>query len=246
MWKCYKFYSKKVLKVTDETLWCCTFRDCRARLYTTGMEKRFSREEGEHNHASVDKAVINRQIISNSVKRKAIEDVSLRPSKLIQLEIDSKKESLAKMTKRDKQYIRGIIWRARLQQQKLPSTKNQFVEDRSETNVLLGDAKLNENVLPENQVSAESKSRKNLQLQNVYVSTNYQHKDKMSFEGHTIMPSISTYSQHLESQTVDMERRDNDYLVIDDRTTIPSITRDAQDFESEDVEYFAERKRHSC
>lgn len=66
--------------------WKCCNRRCIARIYTSVQNKSEVIEIKEtHNHEP--ERNLSRQIISNAVKRKACEDISERPGKLINLEI---------------------------------------------------------------------------------------------------------------------------------------------------------------
>ena len=71
----YKYYKYRELKSSGETCWCCTIKKCCAKIYTIGQELTFSKKSGDHHHDSVSTSKLNRQKISNSVKRKALEIV---------------------------------------------------------------------------------------------------------------------------------------------------------------------------
>jgi hypothetical protein len=77
----YFYRQKKVLK-TGECFWCCTNKSCKAKIYTLGRENVISRSDLNHNHQSDDQKLA-RKIISNGVKRKAVDDIAERPSKII-------------------------------------------------------------------------------------------------------------------------------------------------------------------
>ncbi|XP_060846366.1 zinc finger MYM-type protein 1-like [Rhopalosiphum padi] len=64
-----------------------------------------------HNHNKNDEKVLNRQILSNSLKRKAIEDISCKPSKLIRSEL--KKGDISILTTNDLSLIRHNVHPAR-------------------------------------------------------------------------------------------------------------------------------------
>jgi hypothetical protein len=64
-----------------------------------------------HNHNKNDEKVMNRQILSNSLKRKAIEDISCKPSKLFRSEL--KKGDISNLTTNDLSLIRHNVHRAR-------------------------------------------------------------------------------------------------------------------------------------
>lgn len=76
-----KFTKDKVLK-SGETYWRCAIRSCKAKVFTMGIEDLISRSDLQHDHPK-DTKKLNRQIISNSVKRKATEEATERPSKII-------------------------------------------------------------------------------------------------------------------------------------------------------------------
>lgn len=76
-----KFTKDKVLK-SGETYWRCAIRSCKAKLFTMDVEDLITRSDLQHNH-SQDIKKLNRQSISNAVKRKATEDAAERPSIII-------------------------------------------------------------------------------------------------------------------------------------------------------------------
>lgn len=117
----YKFRKFRVLKSSEETVWRCTKKNCVAKVYTLNSEV-FSRKEGTHNH-DYNQELLNRQKVSNSVKRKAQEDISVKPAKLIRKELHLQHEALGSISVTDVRYIRNNMNRARLQLvPKLPKT----------------------------------------------------------------------------------------------------------------------------
>ncbi|CAH1158483.1 unnamed protein product [Phyllotreta striolata] len=106
VYKNYKYYVGRVLKRTGENSWRCFKKRCKAQIYTLGgrEEPIFSRTSGTHNHDSDSEAVLNRQKISNTVKRKATDDTSDRPSKIINREVSE--NVLRSITVKDIKYIR--------------------------------------------------------------------------------------------------------------------------------------------
>ncbi|KAI5728311.1 uncharacterized protein LOC108252034 isoform X2 [Diaphorina citri] len=66
----------------------------------------------DHNHENVDEKVLNRQKMSNSLKRKAMTDISSRPAKLICTEL--KKDDMETLDSNDLVLIRHNMHRARL------------------------------------------------------------------------------------------------------------------------------------
>jgi len=65
----------------------CIQKTCKAKLYTIGVDNKFSRESGTHEHENIDTNIIVRQTISNGIKRKGLDNIT---SKLIKLEIATK------------------------------------------------------------------------------------------------------------------------------------------------------------
>lgn len=64
-----------------------------------------------HNHEGYDGSVLLRQKVSNSLKRKAVDAINVRPSKLL----DAAKDDfdVKDMTKTDIEYVRRVVHRAR-------------------------------------------------------------------------------------------------------------------------------------
>ncbi|CAG9769568.1 unnamed protein product [Ceutorhynchus assimilis] len=110
----YKFRKYRVLKTTQEEVWCCTRKNCNAKMYI--LNSFFSRKSLKHNHQMEETSLI-RQKISNSLKRKAEEICSERPLKLIRRELKAQSSSIIDViSMKDIQYIRNNLYRARLQQ----------------------------------------------------------------------------------------------------------------------------------
>jgi hypothetical protein len=92
-------------------------------LYT--LNEVYSRKAGVHNH-SIDENVLLRQKISNSVKRKAKEDISERLSKPIHREMSANKNCLDVLTNKDVHLISQTINYTRLQSvPKLPKSSRE-------------------------------------------------------------------------------------------------------------------------
>jgi hypothetical protein len=81
-----KFRTGRTLS-SGKTYWRCSNKHCKANFYITSRND-IIESNLNHNH---DPSDIYRQKISNSVKRKAEEDISVRPTKLIHREIKGKK-----------------------------------------------------------------------------------------------------------------------------------------------------------
>jgi len=80
----YKFRFHKTLK-NDVQRWPCSVQSCKCFLKLSPLNKIVD-SNTNHNHNKNDENVLNRQILSNSLNRKAIEDISCKPSKLIRSE----------------------------------------------------------------------------------------------------------------------------------------------------------------
>lgn len=107
----YKFRKYRDVKSTEEVVWRCTKKNCMATIYT--LNAVFSKKCGEHNHEA-NEALLSRQKINNVVKRKAQEDISTKPSKLIRSEMRAETHSLETLSVTDIKCIRNNINHARL------------------------------------------------------------------------------------------------------------------------------------
>lgn len=78
----FKFYEVGALS-SGEQKWRCVTRKCNSKIYIfgSGCDRIISREDINHNHPQ-DLQKLQRQRLSNSAKRKAVEDISDRPSKV--------------------------------------------------------------------------------------------------------------------------------------------------------------------
>lgn len=125
----FKFRKYREIKSSGELCWCCTLKSCRAKLYTIGPDYTFSRKIGEHNHNPTSNKILNRQQISNQVKRKAESELTERPRKLIHDEISTQKFTLETLAIDDIKRISKNINRARLQLcPRLPSCTSEVHE----------------------------------------------------------------------------------------------------------------------
>lgn len=107
----FTFSKDRVLK-SGETSWRCSRKrlNCKAKIYTLGPENLITRKDDVHNHEA-DEQKLNRMIVSNTCKRKAQEDVSERPSKIICKALTSDMPS--SLTTTDVSYIRKNIYNCR-------------------------------------------------------------------------------------------------------------------------------------
>lgn len=117
----HKFREKKILK-SGETFWTCTVSSCNAKVFTIGPEKLISRKETVHNHEK-DVKKLNRQIVSVASKRKATENITERPSKIIHSVIRENSDTIHSLTRKDITYIRNnMYYKRREVQPSLPSS----------------------------------------------------------------------------------------------------------------------------
>lgn len=79
----FKYYKKDILK-TSEVKWCCISKLCTAKLYTIGegADRVLTRKHDLHNHEPESEKKLQKQFVSTSVKRRATEDISSKPSKV--------------------------------------------------------------------------------------------------------------------------------------------------------------------
>lgn len=108
----YKFNFHKKLKTSEETCWKCTNRKCKACIYTLGVSSAIfvTKTSSEHCHLA-DISTLNRQTVSAVCKRKAVDDISEKPSKIIRMAL---KENLpATLTTRDVEYVRKNMYNSR-------------------------------------------------------------------------------------------------------------------------------------
>ena len=92
-------------------VWRCVIKKCKAKITTNSEKSCMFTEEGTHNHNAADN--IASQAISNSVKRKATEDLSEKPLKLIRSEIEKLPTFGANITYKEIGTIRRNIYRSR-------------------------------------------------------------------------------------------------------------------------------------
>uniref|UniRef100_A0A146MFT3 BESS domain-containing protein n=1 Tax=Lygus hesperus TaxID=30085 RepID=A0A146MFT3_LYGHE len=83
----FKFSFHKYLKDGVQR-WRCIVRSCRAFLKFSAESALLEAFDG-HTHDAADDSSLNRQRMSNSLKRKAIDDICSRPSKIVQRELQS-------------------------------------------------------------------------------------------------------------------------------------------------------------
>lgn len=134
----FKFRIHKVMK--DGTLRCaCSKKTCKAYLKLSNDYKVVECDLN-HNHEKDHIQKLNRQKLSNKLKRKAIEDISCRPSKLIRREL-LQDGDVSTLTAEDVNLIRYNLHRARSKarskQEAQENTTNQVenIDDVSNVNL---------------------------------------------------------------------------------------------------------------
>ena len=122
----FTFYKTKVLK-SEEVFWRCIQTKCSAKVFTIGSDLTVSRSDLFHNHQPNEKK-LNRKIVSNSCKRKAVDDISEKPSKIIRRTLANNLP--ATITTTDISYIRKNMYncRRKLMPSGLPSNIQEVQE----------------------------------------------------------------------------------------------------------------------
>jgi hypothetical protein len=108
----YKFSFHKIIKSTNESLWKCVDRQCKCTIHTLGEPNSSNFVVTKSNLDHLTNLVsLNRQMISASCKRKAVEDLAEKPAKIIRKTL---KENLpSTITNTDVEYVRKNIYNAR-------------------------------------------------------------------------------------------------------------------------------------
>lgn len=115
--------------------WRCTEKTCNAKLYVDEVKTTILKEETEHNHLPPKN--VQRQIISNQVKRKAMDDLIEKPLKLINKQIFTEK-STNDLKIEDISNIRQNLYRARRKSiPKLPKNLRETQEIIMSTTTLI-------------------------------------------------------------------------------------------------------------
>lgn len=86
----YRYRLDNILK-SDAVSWRCTMKGCKARLRTDTSAKTVLQQKNEHSHEP-DERKNERHVLRNSVKRKASDDISQRPSKHIRKALQEQEE----------------------------------------------------------------------------------------------------------------------------------------------------------
>ncbi len=148
------FKYRKEYETQEGMKWRCTKKNCKGKMYVAEDGKTILKEDFEHNHEP-DQS-LHRQIISNSVKRKAAEEMTKRPIKLIREEINNATLNVSDdITKSDMENIRHNIYRARRKtfpalpkslsdvHKALEEISQSLITNRGENILLVNDAETN-------------------------------------------------------------------------------------------------------
>lgn len=130
-----KFTRDKVL-TSGEIYWRCAVRSCKAKVFTIGRNDVISRGDLHHNHPK-DIQKLNRQVISNNVKRKVTEQIlTERPSDIIHSVLKEHSEQITTVSARDVHYIRNNLYNNRRKYQPpLPNAREDVVDWSRKVNI---------------------------------------------------------------------------------------------------------------
>lgn len=113
----YTFRYHKTLQDGTQR-WPCSVKSCKCFLKLSPMNT-ITESSTNHNHEECDEQVVTRRIVSNSLKRKAVDDICTRPAKLIASKL--REGDISTLTTSDVALIRHNMHRARLSKHpKLP------------------------------------------------------------------------------------------------------------------------------
>ncbi|PSN53964.1 hypothetical protein C0J52_12535 [Blattella germanica] len=134
----YKFTFYKDL-IRDIQRWRCILRSSKAFIKLYEKFEIVERHE-LHNHDAMDPELLNWQVLSNKLKRKAVEDICERPSKLLHLELT--KNHVPDLTKYDVHLIKKNMDGGK--KQFLPKVPNNLAEVLSAMRDMVIESNLNE------------------------------------------------------------------------------------------------------
>ena len=118
----------------DMERWACTTKSCSAYM-KIGPDGSVIFQKLEHNHPAVADRILTRQSVSNSVKRKAVENMNERPKKMICAEMTAEASNILKEW--DMDLMRRTVHRARASERPpLPKTLEDLHAALDSMNVL--------------------------------------------------------------------------------------------------------------
>ena len=80
--------------INGDTQFRCTQKQCNASIYVSASLTQIKRETGHHEHPEYSDRAIAKEEVRVAVKRKAVEDVHVRPNKIIRRELQQTRTSL--------------------------------------------------------------------------------------------------------------------------------------------------------
>lgn len=115
VFKNYKFKEHNRKMASGETKWRCIKDKCKAFIHTLGEPRSrvITSLNENHSHEPEQENVLQRKIISSSIKRKAESDIVEKPSKIIRKELGKQDTNSMNLTTRDIYCIRKNIYYAR-------------------------------------------------------------------------------------------------------------------------------------
>lgn len=119
-------YRKAHISQEGEIRWRCTITGCAATVYTVTSDRTaVIRTALDHTHEKNEKKLI-RQLVTQSAKRKAVEDHSLKPAKIIRLSVKSVQGAEDIVTEEDvKSVRRSCNYARRSSLPSLPKSRNE-------------------------------------------------------------------------------------------------------------------------
>ncbi|XP_054279253.1 uncharacterized protein LOC128997640 [Macrosteles quadrilineatus] len=168
----YRFVKQAECKF-GRTKWFCERRRrgrCQAKVFTDGGTIEIATSDFTHNHeADEDKYI--RQAVSNSCKRKALDDMHCKPEKILKSEVENPKEALSEKAFR---CVRRNLYNARRWSRYMEDAESQSMSNNSSDGELslpyLNPTNLTEHSHPPNKVAKEV-AKMRLQLREVSMSS---------------------------------------------------------------------------
>jgi len=174
--------------------WKCTNKNCKSFYKIDALENMIC-EPTSHNHDSNELAHLKRQQLSNGLKRKAITDISMKPSKLICTELSG---GCITSTASDINLVRKNMYNARRTiLPKLPTNseevhnmlqQNQIFTAENETFVMVNDKQTNIILF-----SCEKNLRFLSNLKTIYIDGTFQYCPKYFLQMFTIHGLMNDY-----------------------------------------------------
>lgn len=115
VYKSFKFKQHNRKLASGETKWRCIKNGCRAYIHTVGgsTDRVITSKSEDHGHEAEEINVLQRQLLSSASKRKAEDDISEKPSKIIRKELGEQSANGSCLTTSDLHCVRKNIYYAR-------------------------------------------------------------------------------------------------------------------------------------